>query len=307
MAHSMTRFDWKVSDQQSGARLDRWLADRLGLSRRGAREVMRLGYIRVDGRTVAEAAKGWILSGGDRVSCDYDPAGLIRVLPDDGLPLTILDEGPGWVAIDKAAGVAVHPLRSDQVDTALNAVAARYPEILGVGEGGLRSGVVHRLDVNTSGVQLFATTDKNYERLREGFREHRVQKCYHAIVCGALESEGEVTLDLEVRRHRPARVAVVESSTSKSRSCPSHWRVLARGASHSLVEVAPVTGFLHQIRVTLAHLGHPLVGDEVYGSAKGAARQMLHARALRFAEIDLQAPAPPDFRATREALCSGSV
>jgi 23S rRNA pseudouridine1911/1915/1917 synthase len=301
----MTRFDWKVSDQQSGVRLDRWLADRLGLSRREAREVMRLGYIRVDGRPVAEAAKGWILSGGDRVSCDYDPAGLIRVLPDDGLSLTILDEGPGWVAIDKAAGVAVHPLRSDQVDTALNAVAARYREILGVGEGGLRSGVVHRLDVNTSGVQLFATTDESYDRLREGFREHRVQKSYHAIVCGVPEAEGEITLDLEVRRHRPARVAVAENSTSKSRSCPSRWRVLARGELHSLVEVVPVTGFLHQIRVTLAHLGHPLVGDEVYGSAEGAARHMLHARALRFAEIDLQAPEPADFRATRELLCPG--
>ena len=189
-------------------------------------------------------------------------------------------------------------------DTLLNAVLSRRPEIDGVGEGGLRSGVVHRLDVDTSGVQLFATRSETWQRLRLAFRSHRVDKVYLALVHGRVEEHGEARLWLSVLRHRPARVGVVEPENRDARECGLRWRRRAVLGDCSLLELRPDTGFLHQIRAMMQHLGHPLVGDTAYGAppTAGVERHMLHARSLRLDEIDVSAPEPQDFRRAREAL-----
>jgi 23S rRNA pseudouridine1911/1915/1917 synthase len=210
------------------------------------------------------------------------------------------------VAVDKPPGVPVHPLRVGERGTALGAVVARHPEIVGVGEGGLRSGVVHRLDVDTSGVLLFATKPGTWGRLRRAFREHAMEKVYRAIVLGQLEGEGRLDLELEVARSRPARVRVAAGG----RPVSIGWRAVEALRGATLVEARPVTGFLHQIRVAFAHLGHPLAGDRRYGGdpetdPSGAVRHLLHATRIEGAGAQAEAPPPDDWNAALSRLRVG--
>ncbi len=288
-----------VGEDQAGSRLDRYLTEALGASRSQVRKLLARGGVTVDGRVMGSSAKGTPVRAGSRIEiASFRHPASQRPIPDTESPLVILAEGEGWIAVDKPAGTPVHPLAEEERGTLLNALLARRPEILGVGEAGLRSGVVHRLDVQTSGVLLFATREDRWESLRLAFRRHRVWKGYRAIVAGELAGGEDLVLHLGVTRHRPARVRVRPDGSPGSRMTALHWRSLERNARATLVEVEPVTGFLHQIRVALAHLGHPVVGDAVYGndSASTAPRLMLHAAAIRYREIDAQSPDPPDFQ-----------
>lgn len=298
-----TASSWTVAPEEQGLRLDRFLAERAGVSRRDARELLRLGLVRVDGHRRDESDKGLRLSRASVVRLESGPDALHRLEPRADLPLVELAAGEGWLAVDKPAGQAVHPLRADQRDTLLNAVVSRHPEIVGVGEGGLGSGVVHRLDVDTSGVQVFAFEEAAWRRLREAFRGHRVDKVYRALVHGEVEENGGVTLRLAVVQHRPARVAVVDDRREGARECGLRWRRLRALDGCSLLELRPSTGFLHQIRAMMAHLGHPLVGDRRYGAPElgWADRHMLHASSLQVDELDVQSPEPEDFARVRRA------
>ncbi len=314
----------RVEEAEAGLRLDHFLSERLGISTAAARRLLADGGVRHDGRAVGPSHKGEALATGARVSV---PAGAgegeARAVAEPDVSLRILAEGPGWVAIDKPAGMAVHPLRGSETGTALNALIARYPAIQGVGEGGLRSGVVHRLDVDTSGALLFATDEEAWRRLRALFAGHRVAKTYRAIVLGELASAGSAELLLRVSRARPARVVVVEPATVGSsevkvpaggwagrmppgaRLCGMSWRPLEALGGTTLVETRPVTGFLHQVRVMLAHLGHPLAGDRVYGppvDPTGATRHMLHAASIAWEGHTVACPDAPDFAALLERL-----
>jgi 23S rRNA pseudouridine1911/1915/1917 synthase len=300
-----------VDAADAGARLDAFLAARLGTGRTAVRALLERGAVRIDGRRVGRRAKGAPLVAGSRVEVQgFAPATSLRPQPEPETPLTVLAHGDGWIALDKPAGYPIHPLREDERGSLLGALVARRPEILGVGEGGLRSGVVHRLDVDTSGVVLFATEQSRWERLREGFRHHRIEKRYRALVEGRLEGEGSLVADLVVARHRPARVRVVDLVTDSDtrpaapgvRRTALGWRALAHGPAATLVEVRPRTGFLHQIRATFAFLGHPVWGDRVYGGERDVARQMLHASQIAFEEIEAASPDPPDFGATVRRL-----
>jgi 23S rRNA pseudouridine1911/1915/1917 synthase len=298
---------------ETGRRLDVFLAARLGLSRAQSRRLLARGVVQVAGRSVAEAAKGVCVRTGETVAvAPFTAPGSERIRADDSLPLVIAAEGPGWVALDKPAGVPVHPLREDETGTLANALVARHPELQGVGEGSLRSGVVHRLDVFTSGGMLFATQEARWQALRAAFAEHRVLKVYRAIVAGRLEGEGSVTLPLLTARHRPARVRVASEAERKAargvREASLAWKVLERFADATLVEVRPVTGFLHQIRASFAHLGYPLLGDRGYGGPEHGGdpeRHMLHAAHVAVDDVSASAPDAEDFavllRALREA------
>ncbi len=302
----------EVGPEERGRRLDAFLADRLELSRAQVRRLLARGAVRIAARPASESAKGMSLEGGETIEVErFAPPEQQRARPSPEVPLRVLSEGPGWLAVDKPAGMPVHPLREDETGTVLNALAARHPELHGVGEGGLRSGVVHRLDVDTSGVLLVATRDDTWRRLREAFRAHRVEKLYRAIVLGRLEGSGSEALPLVTARHRPARVRVV-SAAERSRARGARlgelrWRALESLRGATLVEVRPRTGFLHQIRVSLAHLGHPLAGDRSYGpprDATGARRHMLHAARVSFEEVGGASPDAPDFAALLERLRS---
>ncbi len=295
--------------QDAGLRLDVFLADRLALSRAQARRLLERGAVRVDGRCVAVRAKGLAVSPGSWIEVEgFRRPEEQRALPEPERPCTLLASGEGWIAVDKPAGVPVHPLAEAERGSVLNAVAARFPAIHGVGEAGLRSGVVHRLDVDTSGVLLLALAEPTWGRLRAAFREHRVLKCYRAIVTGAVERPGRVALPLVMARHRPARVRVLGPGevSRGARRAELSYRPLERLRGATLLEVAPRTGHLHQIRVTLAHLGFPVAGDPTYGvaGALGAPRQMLHAARVEHEELRAESPDPPDFAAQLAALRS---
>lgn len=291
-----------------GARLDRFLVEALGVSRSQARQLLASGAVSLEGRTLGYGDKGLSLPGeGALEIARFRMPGERRAQP--ATEVALLASGPGWLAVDKPPGRPVHPLADDETGTVLNAVIARHPEVHGVGEGGLRSGVLHRLDTDTSGVLLFGTEAAAWERVREAFRTHRVEKIYRTIVTGRYEGPEEVELELAVARHRPAKVRVVDGSWSRaSRAYTVRQRVRAleplEGAT--LLEVQIETGFLHQIRVTLAHAGHPVVGDALYGDDRalsfGAPRQMLHAARIRFEEIEADSPDPEDFTAMLESL-----
>jgi len=296
-----------VDAREAGLRLDQVLALLLGASRAEARRVLARGGVSVDGRAVGLTDKGHAVSAGQRLAVEaFTPAAEQRPVPEPDAPLAIVAEGPGWLAVDKPAGTAVHPLAEGETGSLLGAVCARRPAIVGVGEGGLRSGVVHRLDVDTSGVLLFATDEDRWHQLRTAFRRHRVEKGYRALVHGRLEGEGDLVLHLAVARHRPARVRVVGEGHPdfgrRTRRTRLSWKALCHGADVTLVEVAPRTGFLHQIRVSLAHLGHPLVGDLAYGApgTDGVGRHLLHAARIRHADVRASAPDAPDLAAALE-------
>ena len=294
-----------VREEDRGHRLDRFLAEHLRLSRSQVRRLLARGAVSVGGRSVNEDAKGLNLQPGPVVEVTpFARPEDQRALSAPDQPLRLLARGSGWLAVDKAAGTPVHPLREDESDTVLNALIARFPEVHGVGEGGLRSGVVHRLDVDTSGVLLFATEEVSWQRLRGAFREHLVEKIYRALVVGALEGEGSLEVGLVTARHRPARVRAV-AGAELERARGAHvgvlrWRSLEVFDGVTLVEVKPKTGFLHQIRVSLAHLGFSVLGDRTYGSARdpiAVPRQMLHAARASWGEIEASSPDPADFGA----------
>jgi 23S rRNA pseudouridine1911/1915/1917 synthase len=295
---------WVVNEAEAGGRLDVFLAAVLGATRGQVRRLLAAGGVQVEAAAAGLTAKGRLLAAGERVSVrEPTLAAAAAPEPEPEAPLVVLAEGPGWLALDKPAGTPVHPLAPGEKGTLLNALVARHPEVTGIGEGGLRSGVVHRLDVDTSGVLLFATEELRWLELREAFRRHRVAKTYRALVHGRLEGAGELVLHLSVLRHRPARVGVVEAGAGRSRRTELRWRSLEVFADATLVEVSPRTGFLHQIRVSLAHLGHAVLGDVAYGAAEGGpARHLLHAARVAVDDVVAESPDAEDFGATLARL-----
>jgi 23S rRNA pseudouridine1911/1915/1917 synthase len=274
-----------VSATDAGKRVDRLLAEQLALSRRYALRLLARERVRLGGKP---ARKGAILREGDEVEVlpfRHPREGPIAA-PE--LPVTVLARSAGLVAVDKPAGRATHPLDFDERDTVLNGVLAAFPELLDVGEGGVLSGVVHRLDVQTSGVLLFATEQSAWETARAAFVERRVSKRYLARVHGRFEG----ALDSELRLdHRGAHMARVPSGGLEALT---RLRALEPGDETSLVEAEPVTGVRHQIRVALAAVGHPIVGDRLYGSHDPRVRHLLHATHLQLPGISADSPAPPE-------------
>lgn len=273
----------EIGARQAGERLDAVVARALGLSRGWVRKLLDAERVLLAGRP---AAKGVILREGDRIDVLPFARPEAGPLANAGLPLAILREEAGLVAIAKPAGMAVHPLSPHETETVLNALVARFPEIVGVGEAGLRSGVVHRLDPGTSGVLVFALREDAWRDARAAFAGQRVSKRYLARVHGAFTGEREIELRLE---NRGANVRVVERGGRLARSS---LRALETGAETSLVEIAMHTGVRHQIRVTLAELGHPIVGDARYGSTLEVGRPLLHAASIAWDEFAAEAPTP---------------
>jgi len=295
--------------QAVGRRLDVFLAEQLELSRTQVRRLLERGEVKVDGRTASASDKGTAVRAGSIIEiAAFTRPKDERAIAAPEAPLCVLASGPGWLAVDKPAGTPVHPLRADETGTLLSAVLARHPEIHGVGEQGLRSGIVHRLDVDTSGAMLFATTEPAWQHIRAAFREHRVLKIYRALVAGRIEA-GEASVGLVTARHRPAKVRVVDEAEASSargvRMGFMSWKPLQHFETATLVEARPTTGFLHQIRATFAHFGHPILGDRTYADEAtkvAAPRHMLHAASVGFEEVGAESPDPEDFREISDRL-----
>lgn len=252
---------WKSSPAAGGQRLDVYLAKVYKTSRNQAAGWIQSGLVVVGDKA---AKPGLKLEGGEWISCDpRQPTQEGRVEPESG-PLTILFEDDQIVVLDKPPVLAVHPGAGRPAGTLANRLLAAYPEMGAVGGPG-RPGIVHRLDLGTSGVLVVARSRAAHQKLSTAFAERAVRKRYLAIVYGApSEPEGAVTAPIARHPQRRKEMTVLLSG----RHAETAYRVLAASAGLAFLELAPVTGRTHQIRVHLKHIGHPIVGDPVYGEAR---------------------------------------
>lgn len=264
-------------------RLDRFLTTCVpGCSRRSAQRAVAAGRVRVNGRT---ARKGQLIASGDVVGVAEELYAPPTLQPNPRLVVHVLYEDEALIAIDKPAGMPSHALRGEETDTAANFLLARYPELAEIGKKDREPGIVHRLDTDTSGVLLAARTAAAFRMVRQQFAAHQVRKEYLAVVDGDVAAAGEVRAAIAHERHnrRKMRVSAAGGPVAGVRRAVTGYRPLERFGAHTVLAVEIPTGVTHQIRVHLASIGHPIVGDRLYGGAPrdgDPPRQLLHATRL---------------------------
>jgi len=253
--------------------------------------------VRINGR---RSKKSEIVGAEDRVEVDAaDRRAAIE--PNAGLALEVIHEDAAVIVVNKPGGVPCHPLDAGERDTVMNAVVARFPETATVGEKPLEGGLVHRLDNGTSGALLIARNRGAFEKLRDAIRAGKIARRYEALVAGALERKTEI--DAPIAHHaKNARKMVAGDPSSANpkragRAAITLAEPIRRVGEFTLLSVAPKTGSRHQIRVHLASLGHPLVGDTLYGGP--ASETLAHGRFwLHLCDIAFDSPAVGHVKAT---------
>lgn len=292
------------SDEEVGARVDLVLARRAGITRTRAQRALKEGAVTVAGETVRPSRR---LEEGDLVAGAVPEPEAAAPEAED-IPVALRYSDDRVLVISKPAGLVTHPARGHEAGTLVNALLN-----LGVplsGGGSVRPGIVHRLDKDTSGLLLVAKDDAAAEFLVDQIRRRAVERRYFALVHGAPRVPSG-TVEAPVGRHpvRRRRMAVVAGG----RASVTHFRVVEATEDVALLDVSLETGRTHQIRVHLAHIGLPIVGDKVYGRAGDVARRLgldrpfLHAWRLRFHHpdggepIEVEDPLPPDLRSALDA------
>jgi 23S rRNA pseudouridine1911/1915/1917 synthase len=301
------RIELRPTREQINERLDRFVAASLpDLSRTYVQQLIEAGNIRVDGVVRRSTFK---MTPGEVVVVDVPPPRIDRIEPE-AIPLAILYEDEDVIVLDKPAGVVVHPAPGHRSGTLVNALLHHAPEIA-VG-GTNRPGIVHRLDKETSGLMVVAKTDRARTTLVAQWAQRSVEKGYVALVEGSVESD-EGTIDVPIGRDPTQRQRM--APLPRGRSAISHFSVKRRFERSTLLDVVIETGRTHQIRVHFAFIGHPVVGDLVYGRpgaerAIGLRRQFLHAARLAFRlpggrPVAFDSPLPDDLRAVLARLEAG--
>jgi len=306
----------EVSPSDAGQRLDRYLTEQMpDYSRSRIQAWIRDGRVAVDGEAVPSSLK---LQGGEKIAVEPAPLEPLKAKPEN-IPLDVIFEDDALIAVNKDAGMTVHAGAGEEAKsgTLVNALLHRFEQLSTVG-GDLRPGIVHRLDRLTSGVLVVAKTDQAHRALAEQFEHRQVHKTYLAIVHGhvpdpartppkkgrVVKPEKDVWVRLESfigrdpkRRHRQA-------ITSDGREAVTDYRPLGAGGRFSLLEVRIHTGRTHQIRVHLASIGRPIVGDVLYGAPAEPAQSRFFLHAWRLdcihpvsgEPLELEAPPPPEFK-----------
>lgn len=302
-----TKAEFIVAPGEQGLRLDIFLSQKdAGLSRSQARRLIDGGEALVDGRP---ARASYRLRPGERVSLHRPPPVPAGIVAEE-IPLDIRYEDDAVLVVDKPAGMVVHPAAGNSRGTLVNALQFHCGRLSSVG-GLMRPGIVHRLDKGTSGLMVIAKTDEAHRHLSEQFKKRRVSKHYTVLVHGDLR-EDEGVIDAPVGRH-PVERKKMSTASRRGKAALTRWRVLERYGDCTLLEAQIETGRTHQIRVHLGAMGHPVVGDAVYGGSKRAAdrtalraalkrlaRQALHAGRLSFLHpltgrvMSFESPLPAD-------------
>ncbi|MCC6048621.1 MAG: RluA family pseudouridine synthase [Thermodesulfobacterium sp.] len=274
-----TEHSFVVEDEAKGERLDVYLRAKLfDLSRERIKNLIEEGFILVEGKSVKPSYK---LKGGEQVLVRIPVEKEYSLQPKE-VPFEILYEDEDLAVIYKPAGIVVHPAPGHLDDTLVHGLLLKLRSLSGVG-GELRPGIVHRLDKDTSGVMLVAKNDFAHKKLTQDFKERRVEKEYLAIVYGKL-TQKEGTLDFPIGRHPVQRkkMAVLK----EGRQAITKYKVLRLFKKATLVLAKPLTGRTHQLRVHFSHIGHPILGDPIYGGLKPDVprpeRLMLHAYRISF-------------------------
>ncbi len=261
-------------------RVDRFLADQLGLSRTVAARLVADKAVTVGGKPVRASRT---LERGEVVTICYPADEPPRTLTPAAIPLTIVFEDDHLAIIDKPAGLVVHPAPGHWDDTLVNALVARGTTLSGGAEG--RPGIVHRLDKDTSGLMLVAKTDIAHRRLSKALSDRKIRRTYAALTWGHL-TEDPAVIDAPIARHQRDRKRMVVAAAGR----PSRTRVqvVARFPVTELVRIELETGRTHQIRVHMNHIGHPVVGDQVYGA--GGSKRISGSGRIRAGAIDRAVP-----------------
>ncbi len=288
----------RASEESKNQRLDAFLASSLdGLTRSQATRLIESGEVAVDGRAVSKSYK---LAGGEDIAVTLPEPEPVEAVPQD-IPLDVVYEDADVIVVNKPSGMVVHPAPGHPDGTLVNALLYHCAGTLsGVG-GALRPGIVHRIDRDTSGLIIAAKNDAAHQYLSAQLADHTLARTYECIVVGKLR-EDRGTVDAPIARHPTdrKRMAVVAGG----REAVTHWEVIARYPGYTHVRCRLETGRTHQIRVHMAYIGHPILGDTVYGAKKdvpGLTGQCLHAVGLRFLHprthevVELSCPLPEEF------------
>ena len=304
--NSTTQQKLSAASGDAGRRLDLFLAERIPqLSRTRIQELIREGNVRVDGRTAIVAHR---VAAGEAIEIAAVPRPAMVAEPED-LPLEMLLVDDDFVIVNKPAGMVVHASAGHARGTLVNALLHRLGK-LSVAGGALRPGIVHRLDKETSGAMVVARNDAAHEHLSEQFRSRSIRKIYLALVHGKMARDsGSVTLPISRDPRRRTRMTAREKTGRHART---DWRVVARLDRCTLVEAVLHTGRTHQIRAHFAAIGHPVVGDILYGAPRNLRagtrtlpqleRNFLHAARIGFSHpstaawVEVRAPLPKDLR-----------
>ena len=290
-------FSLLTQQDRAGERLDVLAAEAAGVTRSRAGALIRDGQARVNG--VVQTKAGFKLRPGDRVELALPEAAPARVEAQD-IPIEVLYQDDDLAVVYKPSGMVVHPAAGNPDGTLVNALLQRLDHLSGVG-GEIRPGIVHRIDKDTSGLLLVAKNDFSHLALSEQIRAHSVQRAYMAIVQGGMRADSG-TVDGPIGRHPTDRkkMAIVPGG----RDAVTHWRVLEPLRGATLLECRLTTGRTHQIRVHMASIGHPLLGDPLYGPKKMPypvqGGQLLHAFRIGFVHPrsgeEMLFEAPPEAR-----------
>ena len=295
----MNLTEYLVQKEDSGQRIDVYLsAKQEGISRSHIQKLLKSGLVEVNGEPCRSNYK---VRENDRIRLEIPEPETPEIRPEN-IPLKILYEDEDLLVVDKPKGMVVHPSAGHYEGTLVNAVLYHCKDGLSGINGVLRPGIVHRIDMDTTGALLVCKNDLAHQDLAEQLKNHTIKRRYRAIVCGNLKEDSGV-IDEPIGRH-PVDRKKMAVNYRNGKEAVTHYRVLERFGRYTYIECRLETGRTHQIRVHMSHIGHPLLGDDVYGSGRNSFSlqgQTLHAMILGFVHprtgeyMEFEAPLPEYF------------
>ena len=292
--------------EKGGERIDKYLSEQLeDMTRSHIQKLIKENMVRVNGMSVKSNFK---LSASDQIEVEIPELKEPDILPEN-IPLDILYEDQDILVVNKPKGMVVHPAPGHYTGTLVNAIMYHCKDNLSGINGVMRPGIVHRIDMDTTGSLLICKNDRAHQALAEQLKEHSITRKYHAIVHGRLK-EDEGTIDKPIGRHPIDRKKMSVHCTN-GREAITHYRVLKRFQQFTYIECQLETGRTHQIRVHMSSIGHPILGDQIYGPAKCPYKlqgQTLHAKVLGITHpttgeyMEFDAPLPDYFQALLEKM-----
>ena len=296
-----------LTADREGERLDQLLSREVeGLTRSAAQRLLEEGRVLLNGRPAKKNARP---SPGDRVELTLPDPEPVDILPQP-IPLDVVYEDADVIVVDKPVGMVVHPAPGHPDGTLVNALLYHCKNSLSGINGQLRPGIVHRIDRDTSGLIIVAKNDRAHLTLAGQLQDHSLFRLYHAIVLGGFREE-HGTVDAPIARHPTDRKRMAVCRPGEGREAVTHYQVVDSHGGFTHLTCRLETGRTHQIRVHMAHIGHPLLGDPVYGPKRpfpGLAGQCLHAAQLTFTHpstgerITVEAPLPDWFQSALQKL-----